>query len=163
MTDYSPDTISPTTPRVGVIAGSTRPGANSEALTQWVHELCVSRNTCDYELISLRDWNLPLLDEPGVPAHTGPTLPHTKAWSNKVSSFQGFVFVTPQYNWGYPAPLKNALDYLFKEWNGKPALVVTFGGRGGGKCAAQLKEGTFALFGAMLCCQPLIRDSIGSG
>jgi NAD(P)H-dependent FMN reductase len=60
--------------------------------------------------------------------------------AKKVSAADAFVFVTPQYNWGYPAPLKNALDHLYKEWANKPAVIVTYGGHGGGKCGRQLKQ-----------------------
>ena len=66
--------------------------------------------------------------------------PHTQAWSLEIQKYSGFVFVTPQYNWGYPAVLKNAIDYLFNEWKGKFATVVSYGGHGGGKAAAQLKQ-----------------------
>jgi NAD(P)H-dependent FMN reductase len=77
-------------------------------------------------------------DEPGIPAGGHYAFPHTKAWSAKVAEADGFVFVTPQYNWGYPAPLKNALDHLYQEWAGKPAVIVAYGSHGGNKCAAQL-------------------------
>jgi NAD(P)H-dependent FMN reductase len=81
-----------------------------------------------------------LFDEPGIPARDPPVHEHTRSWSRKVASLQGFVFVTPQYNWGYPAALKNALDYLYVEWNGKPAVIVTYGSHGGRKCAEQLQQ-----------------------
>jgi len=67
-------------------------------------------------------------------------LEHTRAWSGKVSEGDAFVFVSPQYNWGYPAPLKNALDHLHREWSGKPAMIVTYGSQGGGRCADQLRQ-----------------------
>jgi NAD(P)H-dependent FMN reductase len=79
-------------------------------------------------------------DEPEVPASGVYVFEHTRAWSRKVAAAGAFVFVTPQYNWGYPAPLKNALDHLFKEWGGKPAMIVTYGGHGGGKCGDQLQQ-----------------------
>jgi NAD(P)H-dependent FMN reductase len=79
-------------------------------------------------------------DEPAIPAYGDYLNEHTRAWSRKVSEADAIVFVTPQYNWGYPAPLKNALDHLYKEWNGKPTLIVTYGGHGGGKCAQQLRQ-----------------------
>ena len=65
---------------------------------------------------------------------------HTRAWSSEIQKHQAFIFVLPQYNWGYPAVLKNALDYLFHEWAAKPALIVSYGGHGGGKAASQLKQ-----------------------
>lgn len=65
---------------------------------------------------------------------------HTRAWSRKVAGADAFVFVTPQYNWGYPAALKNAIDHLYQEWAGKPLMLVSYGGHGGDKCAAQLRQ-----------------------
>lgn len=65
---------------------------------------------------------------------------HTQSWSQEVQGYDAFIFVTPQYNWGYPAVLKNAIDYLFNEWKGKAAMIVSYGGHGGGKANAQLKQ-----------------------
>jgi NAD(P)H-dependent FMN reductase len=95
-------------------------------------------------LIDLEEWNLPFFDESGVPSRiTDPSQydhEHTRAWSREVSRHDAFVFVTPQYNWGYPAVLKNAIDFLYNEWKDKPAMIVSYGGHGGGKCAAQLRQ-----------------------
>jgi len=96
--------------------------------------------TALFEVVDLKDWPLPMDDEPEVPARGDYLFEHTRAWSRKVSKGDAFVFVTPQYNWGYPAPLKNALDHLYKEWSGKPAMIVTYGGHGGGKCADHLRQ-----------------------
>jgi NAD(P)H-dependent FMN reductase len=80
-------------------------------------------------------------DEPGIPAAGEDyAFEHTRAWSRKISEADAFVFVSPQYNWGYPAPLKNALDHIYREWSGKPAMIVTYGGHGGDKCALQLRQ-----------------------
>jgi NAD(P)H-dependent FMN reductase len=96
-----------------------------------------------FQVIDIAALNLPLFDEPGVPSQikdpSGYAHEHTRAWSSTVAGLDGFVFVTPQYNWGIPAGLKNALDYLFNEWKGKPAMVVSYGGHGGDKCAAAMK------------------------
>ncbi len=91
-------------------------------------------------MVDLKDWPLPMDDEPGVPAAHPYESEQTQAFSRKIVEANAFVFVTPQYNWGYPAPLKNALDHLYKEWSGKPAMIVTYGSRGGNKCAAQLRQ-----------------------
>jgi NAD(P)H-dependent FMN reductase len=97
----------------------------------------------DLDLIDLREWNLPMFDEPTIPAkifsHTEYAQPHTQAWSREIQKYDGFIFALPQYNWGYPASIKNAIDYLFNEWKGKPAMIVSYGGHGGGKAAAQLE------------------------
>jgi len=128
------------TPRILVIAGSTRPQRICPAIAQWVAQVGRETIAAQFEVIDLKDWPLPMDDEPGVPALHGYGMEHTRAWSRKISEADGFVFVSPQYNWGYPAPLKNALDHLYKEWSGKPALIVTYGGHGGGKCARQLRQ-----------------------
>jgi NAD(P)H-dependent FMN reductase len=86
------------------------------------------------------DWPLPMSDEPSIPANGVYANEHTHAWSRKIAAADGFIFVTPQYNWGYPASLKNALDHLYKEWTGKPAAIVSYGYRGGVKAAAQLHQ-----------------------
>lgn len=97
------------------------------------------------QVLDVSDFALPLTtDEPTIPMARQPGARYadeaTQRWSVAVGRFDGFIFVTPQYNWGYPAALKNALDKLFHEWGGKPAVVVSYGSRGGGKAAAQLKE-----------------------
>ncbi len=92
-----------------------------------------------FEIVDLREVDLPFLDEPEMAATGRYTHEHTQRWSRVVSSYDGFVFVFPQYNWGYPAVLKNALDFLYAEWSGKPAGLVTYGTRGGGRGASGLQ------------------------
>ena len=127
-------------PRVIVIGGSTRKGRICPQVAEWVAGIGRASTSCAFEVIDLRDWPLPMDDEPGIPARDDYALDHTRAWSRKVSGADAVVFVTPQYNWGYPAPLKNALDHLYREWRNKPAAIVTYGSHGGGKCAAQLRQ-----------------------
>ena len=107
-----------------------------------------------FEVVDLKDWPLPMDDECNVPAGGGYAFEHTRAWSRKISEGDAFVFVTPQYNWGYPAPLKNALDHLYAEWSGKPAMIVTYGGHGGAKCAAQLRQVLDGLEMKPVACAP---------
>jgi NAD(P)H-dependent FMN reductase len=109
-------------------------------MASWVIAIAQASSNLKYELLDLADWPLPMDDEPGIPALGDYTQPHTRAWSGKIASADAFLFVTPQYNWGYPASLKNAIDHLYKEWEGKPAVIVTYGGHGGDKCAAQLRQ-----------------------
>ncbi|MBB6241896.1 NADPH-dependent FMN reductase [Rhodanobacter sp. MP1X3] len=123
-----------------LIMGSTRAGRICPIITEWVARIGRSCTDFSYELVDLSQWPLPMDDEPGIPAAGGYIQPHTQAWSRKVASADAVVFVTPQYNWGYPATLKNAIDHLYKEWNGKPAAIITYGGHGGGKCAEQLRQ-----------------------
>lgn len=96
------------------------------------------------QMIDLEAWNLPMYDEPAIPSqihhHSEYQHEHTQKWSQEIQKHSAIIFVTPQYNWGYPAVLKNAIDYLFFEWNNKPAAIVTYGGHGGIKCAAQLRQ-----------------------
>jgi len=127
-------------PVVLVVMGSIRAGRRCPQIVKWVIDIAKASSSLGYELVDLADWPLPMDDEPGIPEGGHYTQPHTLAWSGKVAAADGFVFVTPQYNWGYPAALKNAIDHLYKEWEGKPAVIVTFGGHGGGKCAAQLRQ-----------------------
>ncbi len=127
-------------PRILVIAGSLRPRRICLKVADWVAEVGRASIPGAFEIVDLKDWPLPMDDEPGIPAGGGYAFEHTRAWSRKVSEGDAFVFVTPQYNWGYPAPLKNALDHLYREWSGKLAMIVTYGGHGGGKCADQLRQ-----------------------
>lgn len=126
-------------PKILVIVGSTRPVRIGRQVAEWMLSVIPAENGFEFELVDLLDWPLPN-DEPAIPATGEYRHAHTKAWSKKISAAAGYVFVTPQYNWGYPASLKNALDHLYSEWLGKPALIVSYGHRGGGKAAAQLRQ-----------------------
>jgi len=122
---------------IAIIVGSTRPGRKSEAVAQWVYDIAKQRSDATFELVDLRDFNLPLLDEP-LPAAVGQySQPHTKAWAAKIAEFDGFVFVTPEYNHGIPGALKNAIDFLFREWNHKAAGFVSYGGHANGSRAIE--------------------------
>lgn len=124
---------------IGIIVGSTRPGRNGEAVARWVHELASQRTDATYELVDLEDFGLPLLDEP-VPASLGQyAQPHTQAWAAKVDSLDGFVFVTPEYNHATSGALKNALDFVYAEWNNKAAGFVGYGSAGGVRAVENLR------------------------
>jgi NAD(P)H-dependent FMN reductase len=125
---------------IGVIIGSTRPGRVGERITEWMLSSITAKHALHFEVIDLAVWDLPLFNEPGIPAKGEYTSEKTKQWSKKIGSKDGFIFVTPQYNWGYPASLKNAIDYLFNEWTGKPAVIASYANRGGGKAAVQLRQ-----------------------
>ena len=125
--------------RVAVIIGSTRPARICPGIARWVLRAMQEESPLTYELIDLAAINLPFLDEPRKAALGEYQHEHTRAWSRLVSSYDGFIFVFPQYNWGYPAPLKNALDFLYREWAGKPVSYVTYGTRGGSKGAEQIR------------------------
>lgn len=124
---------------VAIILGSTRPGRNSEAVSRWVYDIAKRRNDADYDLVDIKDYNLPLLDEPIPPSMGMYSKEHTKTWAAKIDSFDAYVFVTPEYNHGIPGALKNAIDFLFKEWNNKVAGFVSFGSAGGVRAVEQLR------------------------
>jgi NAD(P)H-dependent FMN reductase len=124
-----------------LIMGSTRAGRICPRITEWVAQIGRGCTDLDYEVVDLADWPLPMNDEPAIPAKGVPyAQTHTCAWSEKIESADAVVFVTPQFNWGYPAVVKNAVDHLYHEWRNKPAAIVTYGGHGGGKCAEQLRQ-----------------------
>ena len=129
-----------TSGNVLVIMGSVRAGRLCEEITQWVSGVGQSEIGRPLEVVDLRDWKLPMDDEPAQPILGRYAQAHTIAWSEKVKAAAGFVFVTPQYNGGYPAALKNALDHLYAEWSDKPALIISYGGGGGSQCAEQLRS-----------------------
>jgi NAD(P)H-dependent FMN reductase len=117
--------------RIGIIVGSTRPNRKGLGVAQWVHGLAGKRSGAEYELVDIAEYNLPLLDEPVPPAAgSPPTQEHTRRWAAKIASFDGYVFVSPEYNHGPSGALKNALDFLFKEWCNKSAGFVGYGGTG---------------------------------
>jgi NAD(P)H-dependent FMN reductase len=126
--------------KVLVIVGSTRAQRICPQIAEWVAEIGRETIAREFEIVDLKDWPLPMDDEPGIPAIHDYAMEHTNAWGRKIGDADAVVFVTPQYNWGYPAPLKNAIDHLHKEWSGKPAMIVSYGSRGGGKCARQLRQ-----------------------
>lgn len=127
-------------PVIGIIVGSVRAGRIGVQITQWVRGVASEQTDLGFRVIDLADWPLPMDDEPDLPASGEYRQPHTRRWSEAVAELEGFVFVTPQYNWGYPAALKNALDHLSGEWAGKPALIVSYANRGGQRAADQLRE-----------------------
>ena len=125
--------------KVAIILGSTRPGRNGEAVGQWIHEIAKKRSDADFEFVDIKDFNLPLLDEPIPPSMGQYTKEHTKTWSAKINSFDAFIFVTAEYNHGIPGALKNAIDFLFNEWNNKVAGFVSYGSAGGVRAVEQLR------------------------
>ena len=125
--------------RIAIILGSTRPGRNGEAVAKWVHEIAQKRTDAEFELVDIKDFNLPLLDEPMPPIMGQYSKPHTKTWAAKIGSFDGYVFVTPEYNHGISGALKNAIDFLFAEWNNKAAGFVSYGGAGGARAVEHLR------------------------
>lgn len=125
--------------RIGIIIGSTRPGRVGDQVAKWVLEHASTRTDAEFELVDLADFALPHLDE-AVPASQGRYAnAHTKAWAQKVDSFDGYIFVTPEYNHSTSGALKNAIDFVYGEWNNKAAGLVSYGGAGGTRAAEHLR------------------------
>ena len=125
--------------RTAIVIGSTRPGRKADAVARWVYGIAKQRSGTEFEIVDVQDYNLPLLDEPVPPSRGQYAHEHTKAWAAKIDTFDAFVFVTPEYNHGPSAALKNALDYLYREWNNKAAAFVSYGGAGGVRAVEQLR------------------------
>ena len=125
--------------KIAVILGSTRPNRNGKAVADWVMQRAAGRTTADYELIDLRDYPLPYMDEPVPPSLGQYANAHTKAWAATIGAFDGFVFVTPEYNHSTSGVLKNAIDYLYHEWNNKAAAFVSYGSVGGARAIEHLR------------------------
>jgi NAD(P)H-dependent FMN reductase len=124
---------------IGIIIGSTRPGRLGEQVARWVLSEAQARGDANYELIDLLDYNLPHLDE-AVPASMGAYAnAHTLAWAAKIDSLDGFVFVTPEYNHSTSGALKNAIDFVYAEWNNKAAAFVSYGSAGGTRAVEHLR------------------------
>ncbi|WP_106819698.1 NADPH-dependent FMN reductase [Janibacter massiliensis] len=126
--------------RIGIVIGSTRPGRVGAGVGQWVHAVATSLGPAEhdgeaveYELVDLETFDLDLLNEPTKPSVAGREYENakTRVWSEKIDSIDGFVFVTPEYNHGVPAAMKNALDVLYPEWNHKGLSLVGYGADGG--------------------------------
>ena len=125
--------------KVAIVVGSTRPGRKAEAVAQWVYGIASQRNDAEFEVVDVDHYHLPLLDEPIPPSMGLYNNPHTKAWAAKIDSFDAYVFVTPEYNHVTSGALKNAIDFLFKEWNNKAAGFVGYGSAGGVRAVEQLR------------------------
>lgn len=124
---------------IAIVTGSTRPGRNNIAVARWVLELAAKRADANFELVDIADYQLPLLDEPIPPGVGRYSHAHTKRWAAKIASFDGYVFVAPEYNHGTSAALKNAIDYLYAEWNNKAAGFVSYGAIGGARAVEHLR------------------------
>ncbi len=128
-----------TQPRIGILVGSTRQGRFGDKPAAWMHTIASQRKDMQFELIDLRDHPLPFFDE-ALPLTWGPAkLAAAQAWAAKIASLHGFIVVTPEYNHGPSAVLKNALDYAYAEFNRKPIAFVGCGGVGAARAVEQLR------------------------
>lgn len=126
-------------PRIAVILGSTRPGRLGEHVARWVMDQARHRTDAEFELVDLVDYPLPHLDEPLPPNMGAYQNAHTQEWAAVIGRFDGFVFVTPEYNHSTSGVLKNAIDYVYAEWNNKAMGVVSYGAAGGTRAAEHLR------------------------
>jgi NAD(P)H-dependent FMN reductase len=125
--------------KIAIILGSTRPGRNGKAVADWVLDKAAVRTGAKYELVDLADYPLPHLDEPLSPIYGQYAGEHTKAWAATIAAYDGFVFVSPEYNHSTSGVLKNAIDYLHAEWNNKAAGFVSYGAVGGVRAIEHLR------------------------
>ena len=125
--------------KVAIITGSTRPGRKSEAVARWVYDIAANRRDASFEVVDIAAFDLPLLDEAVPPIMNQYAKPHTKAWAAKIATFDAFVFVTPEYNHSTSGALKNAIDFLYREWNDKAAGFVGYGSVGGARAVEHLR------------------------
>lgn len=124
-------------PHLLIVTASTRPGRVGPAISAWFAGIARAHGGFDLEVADLAELNLPLHDEPAHPRLGQYEHEHTKAWSAIVSRADAVVFVMPEYNYSFSAPLKNAFDYLHNEWKYKPVGFVSYGGVSGGLRAVQ--------------------------
>ena len=129
---------------IAIIIGSVRPGRFGDKPAKWLHELASNHSDHTFSLVDIADFNLPLLDEPVPPAAGNYQNEHTKKWAAEIAQYDGFVIVTPEYNHSVPASLKNALDYLYAEWNDKAVAFVGYGAEAGGARAIEHLRGIVA-------------------
>jgi NAD(P)H-dependent FMN reductase len=125
-------------PRLQIIIASTRPGRVGLPVGRWFEARARAHGVFDVEVVDLAELGLPFMDEPNHPRLREYTQQHTKDWSAKVDAADAFVFVMPEYNYGFNAPLKNAIDFLHQEWRHKPVGFVSYGGVSAGTRAVQM-------------------------
>jgi NAD(P)H-dependent FMN reductase len=126
-------------PRIGIVISTTREGRFGDKAAAWIADLAATRSDMEVEIVDLRDYPLPLFDEPMSPFYAPPKNAVARRWAQKLDELDGFIFVTAEYNHGPPAALKNALDYAYGEFNRKPVAFVGYGGVGGARAVEQLR------------------------
>ncbi|TAA67468.1 NADPH-dependent FMN reductase [Planococcus salinarum] len=126
--------------KIGIITGSTRPGRKSLQVAEWIKGIADKRGDADYEIVDLAEFNLPMYAEPVSAAYSQDYhAPEAHPWSKKIAELDGYVFICPEYNRGVTSVLKNAIDYLYFEWNNKAAGIVSYGSAGGVRAAEALR------------------------
>lgn len=124
--------------KIGIVLGSTRQGRLGESVAGWIVDAAAARTAADYELVDLRDYPMPFFD--GIsPAYVPPTDPVVQRFAAKIAEFDGYILITPEYNHGYSAVLKNALDSIYGEFNDKAAAFASYGSLSGARAVEQLR------------------------
>jgi len=121
-----------------IITSTTRPGRRGIAVAEWIYNLALEDSRFNSELLDLAKINLPFMDEPNHPRLQQYQHEHTRRWSATISGADAFIIVLAEYNFSIPAPIKNALDFLFNEWKHKPVAIVSYGGVSGGLRSTQM-------------------------
>ncbi len=132
-----------------LIVASTRPGRKGPAVAKWFRNIAEQHPDFEVEVLDLMEINLPMMDEIDHPRLKNYSHEHTKKWSKTIDGADAFVVVLPEYNFSFPASIKNALDYLFSEWEGKPMAFVSYGGLSGGIRSVQDIKGPVTTLGMM--------------
>lgn len=126
-------------PRIAIIVSTTREGRFGDKPAQWIFRLAKARGAADFEIVDLRDYPLPLFNEPISPAYAAPKNEVAQRWAKKLAEFDGYIFVTAEYNHSVPGVLKNALDHLFPQLNRKPVAFVGYGAVGAARAVEHLR------------------------
>ena len=134
-----------TRPHIAIIIGTTRKHRFADKPARWLHDIASQRDDMSFELVDLRDFDLPFFDEAGPIAFAPTTEPRALAWQERITGFDGYIFMTPEYNYSIPASLKNALDQAYVQWNRKPAAVFGYGGVGAARAVEALRNVFVAL------------------
>jgi len=132
--------------KLKIINATVRPGRKGPLIAEWIKGVAEQSGSFEVELLDLGEVKLPLMDEPNHPAMKKYQHEHTKKWSAKIEEADAFIFVTGEYDFGYPAPLRNALEYLYTEWNYKAGGIVSYGGVSAGTRAANALKNDLATF-----------------
>ena len=127
-------------PKIAIIIGTTRAVRFSVKPAKWIYDIASQRDDMEVELVDLRDYPMPFFDETASNAWVPSKNEIALRWQKKVAEFDGYIFVTAEYNHGVPAVLKNALDYAYPEWNKKPAAFLAYGSVGGARAVEQLRS-----------------------
>jgi NAD(P)H-dependent FMN reductase len=125
--------------RIAIVVGSTRPNRASPQVAAWVLDLAKKRGDATYEIVDIADFDLPVLDEPIPPSMGKYAHGHTKRWSETIASYDGYIFITPEYNHSISGALKNAIDFIYHEWTNKAAGFVSYGSTGGVRAVEHMR------------------------